>query len=88
MMADSNLDAESLCLVVDRDIHMSQNPYQTPPVTYGDIASMASVDARTSFIRKTYLHLLGAIRRTTQTNRPNGHGRVFVVDRFRRFHGC
>ena len=40
---------------------MSQNPYQTPPVTYGDIASMASVDARTSFIRKTYLHLLGAI---------------------------
>jgi len=39
---------------------MSQNPYQTP-ADYGQIASMASADARASFIRKTYLHLLGAI---------------------------
>ena len=39
---------------------MSQNPYQTP-TEYGQIASMASEDARASFIRKTYLHLLGAI---------------------------
>ena len=39
---------------------MSQNPYQTP-ADYGQIASMASEDARASFIRKTYLHLLGAI---------------------------
>ena len=36
---------------------MSQNPYQTP-AAYGQIASMASEDARASFIRKTYLHLL------------------------------
>ena len=39
---------------------MSQNPYRTP-ADYGQIASMASEDARASFIRKTYLHLLGAI---------------------------
>ena len=39
---------------------MSQNPYQTP-ADYGQIASMAQEDARASFIRKTYLHLLGAI---------------------------
>ena len=43
---------------------MSQNPYQTPAdygSNYGHSAAMASVDARASFIRKTYLHLLGAI---------------------------
>ena len=47
---------------------MSQNPYQAPsqnpyqaPADYGQIAAMASEDARASFIRKTYLHLLGAI---------------------------
>ena len=39
---------------------MSQNPYKTPS-DYGQIASMASEDARASFVRKTYLHLLGAI---------------------------
>ena len=42
---------------------MSQNPYQTPAdygTNYGS-AALASEDARASFIRKTYLHLLGAI---------------------------
>ncbi|MDB2685756.1 Bax inhibitor-1 family protein [Mariniblastus sp.] len=47
---------------------MSQNPYQTPAdygpnygPDYGRSAAMATEDARASFIRKTYLHLLGAI---------------------------
>ena len=43
---------------------MSQNPYQTPAdygQNYGHNAAMANEDARASFIRKTYLHLLGAI---------------------------
>lgn len=39
------------------------NPYQPSQVDYQRdvIAEMASVDARTTFVRKTYLHLLGAI---------------------------
>ena len=43
---------------------MSQNPYQTPAdygTNYGQSAALATEDARASFIRKTYLHLLGAI---------------------------
>ena len=43
---------------------MSNNPYQTPAnygPNYGNSAAMAAEDARASFIRKTYLHLLGAI---------------------------
>lgn len=40
---------------------MSDNPYQSYPTNYSDAAEFAEVDARASFIRKTYLHLLGAI---------------------------
>ncbi len=41
---------------------MSQNPYQASDYSYSTTtAEMASVDARTSFIKKTYIHLLGAI---------------------------
>ena len=40
---------------------MSQNPFQASNVTYGQIAAHASEDARATFIKKTYLHLLGAI---------------------------
>jgi FtsH-binding integral membrane protein len=40
---------------------MSENPYQAPYVPYGDIAAQAAVDQRATFIRNTYLHLLGAI---------------------------
>jgi len=41
---------------------MSQNPYQASDYNYpSSTADMANVDARTSFIRKTYIHLLGAI---------------------------
>ena len=42
---------------------MSQNPYQTGgyPTNPTTTAEFAQVDERTTFIRKTYLHLLGAI---------------------------
>ena len=42
---------------------MSQNPYQTTtyPANPTTTAEFAQVDERTAFIRKTYLHLLGAI---------------------------
>ena len=40
---------------------MSQNPYEAPYVPYGNIAAQAAVDERATFIRNTYLHLLGAI---------------------------
>ena len=40
---------------------MSQNPYQTSDYSYPTTAEMASVDARTTFVRRTYIHLLGAI---------------------------
>jgi FtsH-binding integral membrane protein len=42
---------------------MSNNPYQPSQVEYQRdvIAEMANADARTTFIKKTYLHLLGAI---------------------------
>jgi FtsH-binding integral membrane protein len=40
----------------------SENPYQQNPyASFGDIAARANVDERTSFIRKTYLHLAGAV---------------------------
>ncbi len=40
----------------------SENPYQQNPyASFGDIAARADVDERTDFIRKTYLHLAGAI---------------------------
>ena len=41
---------------------MSQNPYQASDYSYPTtMADMASVDARSTFIRRTYIHLLGAI---------------------------
>jgi FtsH-binding integral membrane protein len=41
---------------------MSQNPYQASDYSYPTTsAEMASVDARASFIRNTYIHLLGAV---------------------------
>jgi FtsH-binding integral membrane protein len=41
---------------------MSQNPYQASDYSYPTTtAEMASVDARSTFIRRTYIHLLGAI---------------------------
>lgn len=40
---------------------MSTNPYQSTSYGYADIAAHAGVDERTTFIRRTYLHLLGAI---------------------------
>jgi FtsH-binding integral membrane protein len=40
----------------------SENPYQQNPyASFGDIAAQANVDERTDFIRKTYLHLAGAV---------------------------
>jgi len=39
---------------------MSQNPYQTT-TAYPQTSEFAKADERTTFIRKTYLHLLGAI---------------------------
>lgn len=39
---------------------MSQNPYQ-PTTAYPHTAEFAQADERATFIRKTYLHLLGAI---------------------------
>lgn len=41
---------------------MSQNPYEASNYGYPAVtAELASADARTTFIRRTYLHLLGAI---------------------------
>lgn len=40
---------------------MTQNPYQSPDYGYPSIADHANADVRASFIRRTYLHLLGAI---------------------------
>ena len=40
---------------------MSQNPYQASSYSNPHSAEFAAADARASFIRKTYLHLLGAI---------------------------
>lgn len=39
---------------------MSQNPYQ-PTNTYGGSVAASGVDARATFLKKTYLHLLGAL---------------------------
>jgi FtsH-binding integral membrane protein len=39
------------------DMEQSQNPYQS----FGMTAAEAGVDARADFIRKTYLHLVGAV---------------------------
>jgi FtsH-binding integral membrane protein len=40
----------------------SENPYQQNPYqAFGEIAARAGVDERTDFIRKTYLHLAGAV---------------------------
>jgi FtsH-binding integral membrane protein len=38
----------------------AENPYRSP-AAWGDIAAQAAVDERVGFIRKTYLHLTGAI---------------------------
>lgn len=40
---------------------MSQNPYQPSEYMRPTTAEFASVDARSTFIRRTYIHLLGAI---------------------------
>lgn len=42
---------------------MSQNPYQTTDYGYGNVKpiSSATVDERSTFIRKTYVHLCGAV---------------------------
>ena len=41
---------------------MSQNPFQSPEYGYPTTtAQMAAVDERATFIRRTYIHLLGAI---------------------------
>ena len=40
---------------------MSQNPYQASQYPHANTADLATADARASFIRKTYIHLLGAI---------------------------
>src|SRR5688572_25185929 len=44
------------------EVHMShaENPYRSPSA-WGDIAAQAAVDERVGFIRKTYLHLAGAV---------------------------
>jgi FtsH-binding integral membrane protein len=39
----------------------SENPYQNPYASFGEVAARANVDERTDFIRKTYLHLAGAV---------------------------
>jgi FtsH-binding integral membrane protein len=39
----------------------AENPCRAPAVAWGDIAAQAEVDERVDFIRKTYLHLGGAI---------------------------
>jgi FtsH-binding integral membrane protein len=38
----------------------AENPYRSP-AAWGDIAAQADVDERVGFIRKTYLHLAGAV---------------------------
>lgn len=38
----------------------AQNPYRSP-AAWGNIAAQADVDERVDFIRKTYLHLAGAV---------------------------
>ncbi len=40
---------------------MNQNPYQANDYNYPTMADQANSDIRAGFIRKTYLHLLGAI---------------------------
>ena len=40
---------------------MTKNPYQSPSVGYGEMVAHADTDARATFIRRTYLHLLGAL---------------------------
>ena len=40
---------------------MSQNPYQASEFEYPTVADRANADLRATFIRRTYLHLLGAI---------------------------
>ena len=40
---------------------MSQNPYQSTSAGYPSTAEFAQLDERTTFIRRTYLHVLGAI---------------------------
>ena len=41
---------------------MSQNPYQATDYSYPSVmADVASSDARATFIKRTYIHLLGAI---------------------------
>ncbi len=40
---------------------MSQNPYESPYVPFGDVVAQAAVDERATFIRNTYLHLIGAV---------------------------
>ncbi|MDG1874531.1 MAG: Bax inhibitor-1 family protein [Mariniblastus sp.] len=40
---------------------MSQNPYQSADFGFPQTAEFAAADARATFIRKTYMHLLGAI---------------------------
>jgi FtsH-binding integral membrane protein len=40
---------------------MSQNPYQASNFSYPSVADRANADVRASFLRRTYLHLLGAI---------------------------
>jgi len=42
-----------------RSMSFAENPYQVSP--YGAIAASAEADVRVGFIRKTYVHLLGAI---------------------------
>jgi FtsH-binding integral membrane protein len=38
-----------------------ENPYQPQTSVWGDIAARAEPDARAAFIKKTYLHLFGAV---------------------------
>lgn len=41
---------------------MSENPYQATEYSYPSVtADMATADARATFIKRTYLHLLGAV---------------------------
>jgi FtsH-binding integral membrane protein len=38
------------------------NPYESPnPYAYGNVAAYSAENERTAFLRKTYLHLLGAV---------------------------
>ena len=40
---------------------MSQNPYESSYAPFGSIAAQAAADERATFIRNTYLHLIGAV---------------------------